>query len=426
MNDIPKPKTPGDFTLEQVEALRPLAKLVGLFSPKFRSQFRGVERHMETVKTMLANRDLFAKTYSPLGWVNYDRMSTDVVANALSLAIDEGEAALTAYHLEPDNLRFLGYRFYTHHYEPWSSLYERAVERAGADDYLSAIPLILSIIDGVCTTTTAKHPFSGGADAPVFDSQTSGPGGLSEGLALLGSTRRKLDNQPLAIPFRHGIVHGLNPNYGHPIVAAKAFNLLQATVDYFDRLRDEADRLAKAAEEQRPADWRELARSVTKNADDKKRLDLWTPRPLVSDTVIASAGEPHSLHLKTPEGAATVYLDALINRNFGALALATIDYPQRPIGYRAGRIREDMKEVTISDWKIVGVEDTAAAMSNVAVELSGSLNSATWTGVQRMRMMFSDDDNHPVVRGQTEGRWIVMPDFISGLWVAALRAKEAI
>jgi len=66
---------------------------------------------------------------------------------------------------------------------------------------------------------------------------------------LLGSTRRKLDVTPISVPYRHGVVHGLNPRFGHAIVAAKAFNLLHAMVDYFDRRRDEDARLAKAAEE---------------------------------------------------------------------------------------------------------------------------------------------------------------------------------
>lgn len=378
---------------------------------------------MEGVKTILTNRDLFAKIYSPLGWANYDRMSTEVVANALSASVDEGEIILTAYHLDTDTLRFFGHRFRTSHYKPWNALYERAVERAAAEDYLSAVPLILSIIDGVCTTTTAKHPFSGGADAPVFDTQTSGPGGLSDGLALLGSTKRKLDTAPISVPFRHGVVHGLTPNFGHPIVAAKAFNLLQATIDYFDRRRDEADRIAKAAGDQKPANWREISNGLVKNAEKKRQIDQWKARPVVSDAVVASSRTPHSLAPDTPEGAAGAYLDALISRNFGALAQATIDYPQRPIGYRAGRLREDMKEVTVSSWTITGFEDTAAAMTIVTVELSGALNGAPWRGVQRMRLMLSDDDNNPIVRGLSEGRWIVMPDFVSGLWVAALRAK---
>lgn len=247
------PKPPGDFTLEQFEAMRPLARLMGIFKPEIRERFKEVESHVENVKTIMANRDLFAQTFSPLGWVNYDRMSVVAVADALKVGVEEGEAVLTAYHLDPDSLRVLGYRFHTRHYEAWGEIYERAVERAGAEDFLSAVPLILIIIDGICTTTTAKHPFSGGADAPVFDTQTSGPGGLSEGLALLGSTRRKLDAAPISVPYRHGVVHGLRLMYSdednNALVRSEGSGAWIAMPDFLTNLWSTAMKARRSQEE---------------------------------------------------------------------------------------------------------------------------------------------------------------------------------
>lgn len=405
--------------------MRPIAKLMGAFKPEIRERFKEVESHVENVKSIMANRDMFAQTFSPLGWVNYDRMSVVAVADALRAGVEEGEAVLTAYHLDPDNLRFLGHRFHTRHYEAWGEIYERAVERAGAEDFLSAVPLILIIIDGICTTTTAKHPFSGGADAPVFDTQTSGPGGLSEGLALLGSTRRKLDVTPISIPYRHGVVHGLNPSFGHAIVAAKAFNLLHAMVDYFDRHRDEDARLAKAAEEQRPVDLMELGRGIVKNAEVKKLLDAWKARPVIAGEVVTSSDAPIDLEAGTPEAAVAEYLANLVSRNFGALAKATIDYPKRTTGYRAGRLRDDLKDVAISSWTITGVEDTAAAMTNVMVDMTGTIFGEAWSGSHRVRLMYSDEDNNPLIRGEGSGVWIAMPDFLTNLWAAAVKARRS-
>lgn len=405
--------------------MRPLARLMGIFKPEIRERFKEVESHVENVKTIMANRDLFAQTFSPLGWVNYDRMSVVAVADALKVGVEEGEAVLTAYHLDPDSLRVLGYRFHTRHYEAWGEIYERAVERAGAEDFLSAVPLILIIIDGICTTTTAKHPFSGGADAPVFDTQTSGPGGLSEGLALLGSTRRKLDAAPISVPYRHGVVHGLNPSFGHAIVAAKAFNLLQAMVDYFDRLRDEDSRLKKATEEQRPVDLMELGRGIAKNAEVEKLLDAWKARPVIAGEVVASSDMPAELEAGTPEAAVADYLANLVSRNFGALAKATVDYPKRSIGYRAGRLRDDLKNVSISSWTITGIEDTAAAMTNVMVEMRGTIFGEAWKGSHRVRLMYSDEDNNALVRSEGSGAWIAMPDFLTNLWSTAMKARRS-
>ena len=155
-----------------------------------------------------------------------------------------------------------------------------------------------------CTTKSGKHPFSGGADAPVFDSETSGPGGLAEGLAMLGKTKRSLDTTPIVAPYRHGIVHGLNPSFGAAIVAAKAFNLLQAIVDYFDRREDEAARIARAAEEQRTPSWSELSATSARTRDMTWRIDAWRNRPEIIDGEIASSDAPGALDAGSPEAAA--------------------------------------------------------------------------------------------------------------------------
>ncbi len=141
--------------------------------------------------------------------------------------------------------------------------------------------------------------------------------------------------------------------------------------------------------------------------------------------VLAKSGTPESLTPGAPEATAAEYLSLLVTRNFGALAKLTVDYPKRPIAFRAGRIREDMKEVTVTAWTISGVEDTAAAMSNVTVEISGKMNGRAWAGEQTMRLMYADDDNSALIRGSADGAWIVMPNFISGLWLSALRAERS-
>ena len=178
----PSPKEPGEHLIEQIEAFAPLAKAIGLFSPSLGKQFAEIEAQLAAVKASQQHRQRFAEVYAPLGWTVYDRISLDLLAEVVALPGAEGEARLTEHHLHADTLNFLGYRFYTAAYSPWEPIYERAVERALAGDFLSAVPLVLIIIDGLCTTTTQKHPFSGGADAPVFDTITAGPGGIADGL----------------------------------------------------------------------------------------------------------------------------------------------------------------------------------------------------------------------------------------------------
>jgi len=423
MTDEHPPLPTGEHIARQYRQLRPFFGILGLFSGDIRRQAKELEKQFARVERMKEERAAFAKRFGPRGWTIYDRLSVEIVGEAVAEADDEAaEKELVAYHLDPDHLQFLGYRFNVSRFEAWRDIYDRAVERAQAEDFLSAVPLVLIIIDGICTTKTGKHPFSGGADAPVFDTETSGPGGLSEGLAILGATRRKLDTDPIESPYRHGIFHGLNPSFGNAAVAAKAFNLLQAMVDYFDRREDEEARIAKAAKDQRQPSWSEITKTMAATRDNKRRIDEWKARPASSGQDIASSGQAHSLAADSPEATATVYLEAVVARNFGVIARLTIDYPLRSIGYRAGRHRNEFGEISVTDWRITGVRDEAPAISEVEVALKGNQGDRQWSGTQTMRLIFSDEKFDVRVRGAPDGIWAVMPNFLPKLWGTALES----
>ena len=420
-SDETHPLPTGEHITKQYQQMRPLLGLLGLFNGDMRRQAKELEKQFADVERMKEDRQKFATRFGPHGWTIYDRLSSDAVRAAVAEADDAvAGRGLVAHHLNADNLEFLGYRFHRSHYKAWHHLYERAVERLCAEDYLSAVPLILIIIDGICLAKTGKHPFSGGADAPVFDTETIGPGGISAGLAILGSMRRKLDTDSIDSPYRHGIMHGLNPNFGNALVAAKAVNLLQTMVDYFDRREDEKARIAKAAKDQRQPSWAELIATMSATQESKRRIGDWVARPAVSEQSIASAGEPHNLKAESPEATAATYLDAIVAHNFGMLAKLTIDYPLRSIGYRAGRLREELGDLKVTHWKITGIRDEAPAISEVDVSMEGILNGIPWVGYQTMRLIYNDENFEVLVRGAPDGSWTVMPNFLPTVWGTAV------
>ncbi len=421
MDNDDTPLRASEHIARQYQQMRPLIRLLGLFNGDVRRQAKELEKQFADVERMKEDRQKFAARFGPRGWTIFDRLSVEAVRIAVAESDDElADQSLVSHHLDADTLSFLGYRFNTSCFEPWHGLYERAVERLLVQDYLSAVPLLLIIIDGICTTKTSKHPFSGGADAPVFDTETTGPGGLSDGLAILGATRRKLDTDTIDSPYRHGILHGLNPNFGNALVAAKTVNLLQTMVDYFDRREDEEARIAKAAKDQRQPSWSELASTVSATQDTKRRIEAWKPRQAVVGQSLAALGEPHNFEAGSPEASAVNYLVAIFARNFGALAQMTIDYPLRSIGYRAGRHREELGDLKLTSWTITGIRDEAPAISEIDVAMEGVLNDNPWSGTQVMRLIYSDEKFDLRVRGAPDGRWAVMPNFLPTLWGTAV------
>ncbi|RYE43566.1 MAG: hypothetical protein EOP24_27880 [Hyphomicrobiales bacterium] len=416
------PKTPYDHMSAQMPAMRLMAKAVGIFSPQVRENWSQMESQWASVQEMKMNIALFSERYVPLGWANYDRMSSKVLAELATCSVEPGEQLLTQYHLDEQTLQVLGYRFYLPQFQPWAAIYERAIERCNAEDWLSAVPLILVIIDGICTTSSGKHPFSGGADAEVFDTQTSGAGGLGEALKVLGATRRKLSEEPIDAPFRHGVVHGLNLNYGHPIVAAKALNLLQATMDYFVSIKEEAQRLSRAEEEQRPASFREITAVMRRTADLKTALEAWRPRPERTGLSInESSAELADETL--PEAVAAKYLQFLEKSNYGALAALHVDYPQRPVAYRAGQLRQELKGIRVLHWSICSIHDTSPGITTVGVDVQVEVAGRREELSGELKMMYMDPSFESMVRGTALGRWYVTPKLTTDLWVKKLQLE---
>jgi len=215
-------------------------------------------------------------------------------------------------------------------------------------------------------------------------------------------------------------VHGLNPNFGNELVAAKTVNLLQATVDYFDRLGDEETRLAKAAKDQRQPSWSELAATIMATQETQRRIDAWRPRPAVSGQSLASLGKPHSLSAGSPEAAAAIYLEAIVARNFGTLAEMTIDSPLRSINYRASCRREELCNLKLTGWAITGLRDVAPSVSVVDVALEGILNDSLWSATEVMRLIYNDEKFEVRVRDAPDGSWTVVPSFLPNLWGTAV------
>jgi hypothetical protein len=148
----------------------------------------------------------------------------------------------------------------------------------------------------------------------------------------------------------------------------------------------------------------------------RRALEEWRARPTVSGLTLASSDNMAELSPGSPEAFAAEYLTMLSMKNYGGLAKATVDYPKRTISYRAGRLREELKGITIESWAIIGVEDTGPTTSVVMAKLKGQVNGRAWCCNQCLNLFFADENYDPVGRGQPEGAWSVMPDFLGHLW----------
>lgn len=423
MNDDPDDTK--NYLRKQMAGANSLLKVLSPINATAREQKAKLTEIQAQMNELQAAQDFFAECYAPMGWAMFGKIPSPLVSEVAEVGADEGEARLVEYHLDTETLRFMGQHLKCERYRPWLDLYERAAERAEAEDYFSCVPLVLMIIDGLVMRSTGRHAFSGGTDVPVFDSIASSPGGVAEVLSLMRVPRGHVNNTELTLPYRHGIIHGVDLNYGHAIVAAKAFNALHAAIDYCDRASDEAERRAQAAEQQRVPSWHEIGSQLSAQADEKRILDEWKPRLPISFKGGLGPDEASKFKEASPEAAAALYLNALTERpNYGHIAKATVDFLKRPIGERAKYFREYLEGVTVHSWLVLSAEDKAAAVSEVAVHVWGASNERPWSYKGTIRLINQNDDGNPVIHGQEGGQWQAIEFFINSMATAGFLGRE--
>lgn len=401
--------------LEQVKLMQPFAKILGLFDPEIRASFEGVEHQLENLKTINANFERFSEIYSPNGWCLYDEINTSLVGKCISVPITEGEETLIEEFLNPDSLERLSFRFYKRHFDFWQQVFGVIIERISNKDYISATPLIFIIIDGIFLKHAGQHPFSEKPEKTIFDCLTSKKGNLENCLRIFGKTKRKLDTNEIDMPFRHGVMHGLTPNYGNKIVAAKAINLLWATINYFEASYEEAARIDKARKEQAPPKFSELVETMKANARTRELLENWQARPTISNSNLSDTNNPVPLEVGTPEERAREYIAWMMQSNFGRLAGVTVDYLERSQNMIAGKLKQELRGVKINRCIITGVEDEAPAISVISVILWVEIENKLKEITAKLRCIYMDNENNTEVRGEACGQWKIMPMFIYGL-----------
>ena len=122
--------------------------------------------------------------------------------------------------------------------------------------YYASVPLSLIIIDGAVNDYTRKKGFfTAATTVDPWDCLVGCTEGLSKLKFQFNQNRLKTNTEPIYIPYRNGILHGRDINYGNEYVSCKCIALMFAIADWMVRrsAREELEREELQKEELREA-----------------------------------------------------------------------------------------------------------------------------------------------------------------------------
>ncbi len=101
------------------------------------------------------------------------------------------------------------------------------------------------------------------------------------------------------------------------------------------------------------------------------------------------------------------------------MAEALVYFTKETKGKKAGMAKEDFGRYVPISFEITSVEDQAAAISHVNVELVFMNHSTQIRKQVSVRVIYQDRQNNPMVRSEIGGKWKIIQNSLSDIIYAA-------
>jgi hypothetical protein len=351
--------------------------------------------------------DRFNELLGERGWIMYDQMNLDVAKAAIAKAeagdVDGAEVDLVHHY----NAATIDWQLLTMRgieaFRPRMSLAEKAFIDYQEERYHACVPVVLALLDGLVNELHQKRRgfFSDNVDLQAWDSIAAHEKGLNALAKIFQKGRYKTTTEQISLPYRNGILHGMDLGYDNKMVAAKSWAALFAVRDWAARAEGG---LIEAPPPKPEKGWSDLFRQIRETEEDKKRLEAWSPRQVVMGEDVPNTGEPTMFSKGSPERTVVEFLCYWKARNYGRMAEYLPDVSGR-ISKVAGEVREIYGSTLLDKFEIEQITEKGPVITIVQVRLWYRKNGDSGDGVLAFRVFSQDRKGHPAVSGKPGAVW---------------------
>jgi hypothetical protein len=381
------------------------------------SEWRQWERQALDLETV---PDRFNALFGDRGWIMYEMINFDLakacVAKAEAGDIDGAERDLVE-SITPDHIKWKlmlmrGIRAF----EPRMTLAEKARTDYEEGRYYASVLVTLSLLDGLVNDLHHRQVgfFAKDVELNAWDSMSAHSTGLERLSRLLQERRDKTRSDPIALPYRHGIVHGRDLGYDNKTVAAKSWVALFAVRDW--ALKAEQKKLGPPPPQPRPSLWATLKRHAEwrkQNEALQVLLSAWRPRTVEVGRDCPSTADPADLPEGTPERAALEFFAFLRRGNYGGMvrSLDSSFAVNESVNKLAGTFRKRFVNTRVEEVRLLRIRDEAPAISVIGLQVRGQYHDEPFDHELELRLVFKGNEQDVLPPGAHGGTWrlVFMP-----------------
>lgn len=132
--------------------------------------------------------------------------------------------------------------------------------------------------------------FAEGLELNVWDSFVGSNKSLKEIVSIFTSSRRKTNKDEIRLPYRNGILHGRDINFGNEYVSCKCVSLLFAVADWIKQKTNEVERKDSFVKSQTNESIVDLINRYQELKKFEDEIANWKRRDIILGTDIPVSG----------------------------------------------------------------------------------------------------------------------------------------
>ncbi len=345
--------------------------------------------------------DRFNKIFAADGWLAHDSLNFDVLKQAVDTYFSHGKeqaAQILLTYYGPEQVADRAFLF---NHATELSVRRRFIDFAltenAAGRHYSAVPLLLMVIDGAVNDAFGKGFHTSGLSLDVWDSLMAADGAIYNIKEIFQRGRKKTRIESIEMPFRNGILHGMDLGYDNPIVTAKCWCFLFVVRDWILAKKSESTRREAYQRKIHVPNLRELATQFSSTNRLRAASDAWEPRQ-IDAAYLNSLIDSGAAEEGTPEVVVLHCLAFWKRRNYAGMAQLFLS---RVLG-SARAIREQFGDTNVESYSLRRIVDAAPVIAEVDAETNSG--AAIWT----FRLIREDKNGNPVPANLAGGHWQIV------------------
>lgn len=396
----------------QYEQIKTMGVLKIFLDEDKQENYEKLKQDFEKTITQIVH---YNKNFSNNGWIAYDGINFKMIKKANEIyekyGIEEAEKYIINYYTnEVKNV--VNWLYYSSkEFKVRRNLIEEALTKHFNKDYSSAVLLFLTIIDGIINDYTKdKGFFTENVNLDCWDCLVGCSNGLKKLKEIYNKSRKKTNTEAIYFPYRNGILHGRDLNYGNEFVSSKCIVMSFAIKDWISNKKTEKIRIEKYEKEINLPPFEETIEKYMQLQKDKEIISSWKPINIKVGKDVPISGSKEKYQDYEYVYTFVEMIQYWKEKNYGRLAekLDKMFYYETNKSLRPKECRKLFENNILNEFKILKIEDKAICMKNIEIMVDIQKKEKSIRGNMRFGIIY-EGENICALPQNENGNWNIYP-----------------